>query len=131
MTNQTNPDELDIPDEVPDFGHLLRQIRLFHGMTIVALSAKLGIPRKQIEYIENSQKDLPPENILINWMNILGLSKTQCKKVILLSRQYRVKHWITLSRNEPANPDIVRLLDAYRLQKLTDFDRKLLRLVCR
>lgn len=127
-----NPhNEIEIPEEVPDFGFLLHQIRMFHGMTITKLSSKLGLPPQQISAIEASKKDLPPENILINWLNLLGLNKVQCKKVVLLSREYRVRHWITLNRNESANPDIVRLLDSYRLNKLTDFDRTLLRIVCR
>ena len=129
MENPNN--EIDIPDEVPDFGDLLKQIRLFHGTTIAHLSKKVGITAQKMSEIERSRIDLPPENILIQWLNLLGLNKTQSKKVIMLSRTFRVKHWILLHRQETSNPDMIRIMDAYRLQKLTDFDRTLLRLIAR
>ena len=126
-----NLDKCTIPDEVPDFGDLLHQIRLWHGMTIVQLAKRLSLKTSDISAIERSNKNLPPENILINWLIILGLSNADSRKVILMSRTFRVKHWIILNRKETANTDIIRLLDAYRLESLTDFDRTLLRLLCR
>lgn len=126
-----NLDKLTIPDEVPDFGDLLRQIRLWHGMTIAQLAKRLSLDSQKISKIERSDSDLPPENILQLWLGILGLSTPDARKVILLSRTFRVKHWITLNRKETANTDIIRLLDTYRLDGLTDFDRTLLRLLCR
>jgi transcriptional regulator with XRE-family HTH domain len=128
---QENLDKITIPDEVPDFGNLLREIRLWHGMTIAELAKRISLDSQKISKIERSDADLPPENILQQWLSILGLSLQDARKVILLSRQYRVKHWITLNRKETANTDIIRLLDSYRLDALTDFDRTLLRLICK
>lgn len=124
-------DKITIPDEVPDFGDLLRQIRHYHGWTIVKLAKRLSLKSEKISQIERSEADLPPENILMQWMEILGLAPADIRKVILLSRTFRVKHWITLNRKETANTDLIRLLDSYRLDSLTDFDRTLLRLICK
>jgi transcriptional regulator with XRE-family HTH domain len=126
-----NLDKLTIPDEVPDFGDLLRQIRRWHGMTIAQLSKRISLDSQKISKIELSDSDLPPENILSQWLGILGLSRQDAEKVILISRTFRVKHWVTLNRKETANTDIIRLLDTYRLGALTDYDRTLLRLLCR
>lgn len=124
-------DKITIPDEVPDFGDLLRQIRQWHGITIAQLAKRLSLDGPKISKIERSDSDLPPENILLQWLSILGLSKADIRKVILISRTFRIKHTITLHRKETANTDIIRLLDTYRLENLTDFDRTLLRLICK
>lgn len=127
----SDPEEIQIPEEVADFGDLLRQLRQYHGFTISQLSKRLGLPAADISAIEVSNKDLPTENILISWLSILGCSKIQTKKMILASRTFRIKHWIMLHRKEPCNPDIVRILDAYRNQKLTPYDKVLLRVIAR
>jgi transcriptional regulator with XRE-family HTH domain len=126
-----NLDQLTIPDEVPDFGDLLRQIRNYHGFTIAQLAKRLSYDSAKISKIERSDSDLPPENILLQWLSILGLNRADIRKVVLISRTFRVKHCITLHRKETANTDIIRLLDTYRLEGLTDFDRTLLRLLCK
>jgi transcriptional regulator with XRE-family HTH domain len=124
-------DKLGIPDEVPDFGQVLRQLRENHGYTCPRLSKVIGIPPKYISDIELCKKDLPPENVLRHWLHTLGCGRINVQKLILISRQYRVKHWFKLNRGETANPDILRLLQRYRDEALTDYDRSILRLVAR
>jgi hypothetical protein len=124
-------DKLGIPDEVPDFGQVLRSLRENHGYTCPKLSKIISIPPKDISLIELSQKDLPPENILRHWLHTLGCGRINVQKLILLSRQYRVKHWVKLNRNERCNPDLLRLIQRYRDEAITDYDRALLRLVAR
>jgi len=131
MPDYTPNNELEIPDEVPDFGALLRTLRNNHGYSCVRLSKMIGVPPGNISAIETGRNDLPPENVLRHWFSKLGCGKMNTDKLILISRQYRVKHWLTLNRNERSNPDILRLIAKYRNDELTDYDRALLRLVCR
>ena len=121
---------LELPEQVPDFGQLLRDLRNNHGLTMQQVSKMVDLPVQTISSIELSKSDLPPENVLRTWLMKLGCGKN-VSKIILMSRAYRVKHWVTLNRNEPANPDFLRLLEVYRNQKLTEYDRALLKLIAR
>lgn len=123
--------ELDIPEEVPNFGDLLRILRNNHGYTIVKLAKMIGVPPKDISNIELSNKNLPNEAILRRWFNALGCGRVNTNKLILISRQYQVKHFLMLEKKETCNPDIVRLLAAYRQRTLNEYDRALLKLVAR
>lgn len=122
--------KLQLPDEVPDFGHLLRSLRENHAYSVQTLSKMIGLPPNKISNIELSKCDLPPENVLRTWLNKLGCGKS-VHRIILMSRQYRVKHWFTLVRKETANPDILRLIDAYKNGRLSEYDRSLLKLIAR
>lgn len=119
-----------IPEMVSDFGQLLRDLRDNHGYSIQKFSRIIGISPTKISRIECSRAELPPENDLRRWLNKLGCGKNT-NKLILLARQWRINHYLRLHRNEACNPDIIRLLDAYREQKLTDHDRALLTLIAR
>lgn len=123
-------DKLAIPDEISDFGSLLRTFRLNHGYSIQTFSKMIGLPPKKIADIELCKSDLPAENILRTWLLKLGCGK-QTHKILVLARQYRVKHWLTLVRGESANPDVLRLIDCYKAKKLSDYDRALLKLIAR
>lgn len=131
MPDYVENKDLEIPEEVPNFGDLLRTLRNNHGYSTVSFSKMIGLPPKTISEIELSKRDLPPENVLRNWFHKLGCGVHNTNKLILISRQYRVKHWISLSTKEPCNPDLLRLLAAYRSNSLTDYDRYLLKLVAR
>lgn len=123
--------QLNIPEEIADFGDLLRTYRQNHGYSILQLSKMIGIPPQDISMIELSKKDLPPEPMLRTWLHKLGCGRVNTQKTILLSRQYRVKHWISLNRKEKCNPDLLRLLEAYRSEKLSDYDKALMKLIAR
>jgi len=123
-------DRMHIPDQVHDFGGLLRTLRQNHGYSIQQVSKMISLPVTQVSNIELSKADLPPENVLLMWLLKLGCGKN-ARKIILMSRNYRVKHWLTLNRNETANPDILRLLDSYKNNKLSPYDRALLKLIAR
>ena len=88
------------------------------------------MPPADISAIELSRKDLPSENVLRIWLTKLGCGKNT-NKLAVMSRTYRVKHYITLNRNDTSNPDIIRVLEAYRTDKLSDYDKALLTLVGR
>ena len=131
MTDDFVPnDKIEVPDQVHDFGTLLRHYRLNHGYTIQQVAKMVGLPVQTISAIELSKQDLPPENQLRMWLGKLGCGRS-VNKIILLSRNYRVKHWITLNRNETSNPHLLRLIEAYRSNSLTDYDRALLQLIAR
>jgi transcriptional regulator with XRE-family HTH domain len=130
MTDFIENKDIELPDEVPDFGTLLRTLRANHGYSVQRLSKMVGLPAKTISDVELSKRDLPPENQLRLWLNKLGCGRNT-HKIIVMSRQYRVKHWLTLNRKESCNPDMLRLIDAYRNDKLSDYDRALLKLIAR
>jgi len=123
--------ELHIPDEVPDFGDLLRTLRNNHGYTIAQVAKMVSLPSHTISGIERSEKDLPSENILRAWFMRLGCGKINTNKLAVMARAYRVKHWIMLNRKDSSNPDILRILDKYKNEKLSDYDKCLLKLVGR
>lgn len=122
--------QIHIPDVVEDVGTLLRNLRNNHGYTTLQLSKRLGLPPKTISDIELSKRDIPPENVMRKWLSLLGCGRNT-NKIIQITRQFRVKHWITLHRNESSNPNMIRLLDAYRNGTLSDYDRALLTLIAR
>lgn len=130
MDDYITNDKITLPEEVADFGELLRHLRQNHGYTVLQVSKMTGIPPTKISQVELSKCDLPPENVLRNWFNKLGCGKNT-NKLILMSRQYRVKHWLILERKESANPDMLRLIEAYRSRSLSEYDRALLRLIAR
>ena len=123
--------ELQIPDEVPDFGDLLRTLRQNHGYTIGQVAKMVSLPAAQIAATELSKRDLPPENILRNWFLRLGCGSRITNQLAIMSRQYRVKHWLMLNRKDSCNPDMLRILDKYKNEKLTPYDKALLKLVGR
>lgn len=117
-------------EEVTDFGKILRTLRENHGYTIQQVSKKVGIPPAQISAIERSQQELPPEVTLRAWLKKLGC-EGNVKKLLLLARTFKLKHWIKLHQSDKSNADMIRLLDAYREENLTDFDRLLLKVIAR
>jgi transcriptional regulator with XRE-family HTH domain len=119
-----------VPEIVADFGELLRELRNNHGYTIQKLSKMIGMTPSTISRIESAKLELPPENTLRVWLDKLGCG-SNTNRLILLARQWRVKHHFHLQKQEPANPDILRIIQCYRDGKLTDYDRSLLRLVAR
>jgi transcriptional regulator with XRE-family HTH domain len=126
----TNKDIV-IPEEVTDVGDLLRTLRNNHGYKILKLAKMIGVPPTKISQIEIGRAELPNEVILRRWLSALGCGRNNTNKIILITRQYQVKHWLTLVRKEPCNPDLIRLLAAYRHKALTAYDRALLRLIAR
>jgi transcriptional regulator with XRE-family HTH domain len=123
--------ELVVPDLVYDFGGLLRTLRNNHGYTVGQLSKRIGLTPYAIGKIERSESNLPSETILKEWFVCLGCKRETVNKLLLAARVFRVKHYVTLVSREKANPDIIRLLEAYRQDALTDYDRALLSLVAR
>lgn len=122
---------IDIPDEVPDVGNLLRTLREAHGYTINQLAKRVGVNPQEISEVELSKRDVPNDIVLTRWLKYLGLSKRQMKKVLNIARAFQVKHVVRLHRNDINNPDIIRLIFAYQEQKLSSYDRAMLHLLCR
>ena len=122
---------LEIPESVPHFGTLLRELRDNHGYSIPQLSKRISLPVRSISAIELGNQDLPIEPILRSWLRALGCNTVTVNKIVRISRQFKIKHWIKLDRNETANTDLLRLLEAYRNKELTDYDRTLMFLLCR
>lgn len=56
-----------------DFGNILKELRLQHGMTQKDLAAKVGVTKSVISYYELSERSPSPE-ILIKLANIFHVS---------------------------------------------------------
>lgn len=130
MTDYLPNNKKEIPERVADFGSILRDLRQNHGYSLQTLSKMIHLPVSRLSRIECASAELPPENILRKWLEKLGCGKNT-QKLIVLSRQWRVHHTFQLKRKESCNPDILRLMDAYQSDKLTDYDRDLLKLIAR
>ena len=125
-------DQLEIPTECRDFGELLKTLRNNHGYSIPKMSKMLpNLTPADISQIELSKRGLPPENILRIWLTKLGLKGRKLESVILLARQFIPDQRFRLHRADDSNPDIVRLVTAYKNRTLTEYDRYLLRLIAR
>lgn len=129
-TDFTANNELEIPDVITDFGDMLRVLRNNHAYSLQKVSKMIGLPVRSISQIENCEQNLPAENILRLWLNKLGCGKNT-NKLLIAARQFRVKHWIKLERKESSNPDMLRLIDAYKRKTLTNYDRALLKILAR
>lgn len=123
--------EILVPDVIHDFGGLLREMRDNHGYTIADISRKTGLSAYKISKIEVGEVNLPDEQTLRHWLTALGCGKKITNRLILVARQFRVKQTFTLRPNEEANPHIIRILEYYAQDALTNFDRTLLATVAR
>lgn len=136
MTNNDNPIEQGIPNnqltfqETDDFGAILRVLRENQGYTIVKMSKMLSLETEKISRIERSLSELPSEVVLRKWLSKLGC-KDNLRQLMTLARQYRVVHYLRLHSKDESNADMIRILDAYRDQKLTPLDRALLGVIAR
>lgn len=117
-------------EETDDFGNVLRTLRLNHGISITVLSKRLGISVSDISSIERSDKDLPDEKTLAKWLDKLGCT-TNKRHLMLLAKKHIVTHRVKLHAKDPANSDMIRLIQAYKDQILTDYDRALLSVIAR
>ena len=116
--------------ETDDFGSILRVLRENHGISLVSLSKKLGIGTETISKIERSLSGLPNEDTVRKWLEKLGC-KDNVPELLRLYRQHKVMHSIRLHSKDPSNADLIRLIEAYKDQTLTDLDRDLLALIGR
>lgn len=136
MDDISNPIEQGIPNnqltfqETDDFGHILRVLRENQGYTIVKMSKMLSLETEKISRIERSLSELPSEVVLRKWLSKLGC-KDNLRKLMTLARQHRVVHYLRLHSKDESNADMIRILDAYRDQKLTPLDRALLGVISR
>ena len=116
--------------ETDDFGSVLRVLRENHGISLVILSKKLGLGAESISKIERSLASLPNEDVVRKWLEKLGC-KDNLPELLRLYRQHKVMHSIRLHSKDPSNADLIRLLEAYKDQTLTELDRDLLALIGR
>lgn len=136
MTNSDNPIEKGIPNnqltfqETDDFGAILKILRENQGYTIVRMSKMLSLATDKISRIERSLSELPNEIVLRKWLSKLGC-KDNLRQLMTLARQHRVVHYLRLHSKDESNADMIRILDAYRDQKLTPLDRALLGVISR
>jgi transcriptional regulator with XRE-family HTH domain len=117
-------------EEVADFGQVLRTLRNNHGYTIQQLSKMIALPPNTISNVERSKSEVPNERTLRLWLTKLGC-KRNLNKLLLLARTFKLKHWVRLHPNDISNADMIRLISAYQEEKLTHFDRLLLKVICR
>lgn len=120
-----------IPDIIYDFGGLLRDLRKNHGFSQSQVAKKIGVPIAKIQKIETNKVGLPSTDILRDWLLALGCGVAVTNKIMVAAKALQTKQWFTLNTKESANPDIVRLIQVYRQEELTDYDRCLLTLVAR
>jgi transcriptional regulator with XRE-family HTH domain len=116
--------------ETDDFGSILRILRENHGMSLVSLHKKIGIGTETISKIERSLTSLPNEGVIRTWLEKLGC-KDNIPELLRLYRQHKVMHSIRLHSKDPSNADLIRLIEVYKDQTLTDLDRDLLALIGR
>ena len=123
--------EIIVPDIVHDFGGLLKQMRNNHGYTMADISRNTGLSAFKISQIENGNCNLPEEKTLKHWLMALGCGVKVTNRLLLVSRQFKTKQYFILRSNEEANPHILRILEYYNREALTNFDRSLLAMVAR
>lgn len=116
--------------QIQDFGEILRQLRLNHGYSQRQMAKKVGIDPQKISRIERSVDEVPNEPLLRKWLDVLG-SVDNKKELLRLYRQHRVVHHVRLHRKDQSNADMIRLLEAYKEEKLSQFDRDMLSLIAR
>lgn len=116
--------------ETDDFGAILKILRENQGYTIVRMSKMLSLATDKISRIERSLSELPSEVVLRKWLSKLGC-KDNLRQLMTLARQHRVVHHLRLHSKDESNADMIRILDAYRDQKLTPLDRALLGVISR
>lgn len=123
--------EIVVPDIVHNFGGLLRQMRDNHGYTMADISRKTGLSAYKLSQIENGNHNLPDEKTLRHWLLALGCGVKVTNRLILASRQFKTKQQFNLRSNEEANPHILRIIEYYNREALTNFDRALLSMIAR
>jgi transcriptional regulator with XRE-family HTH domain len=123
--------EFYIPDEIPNIGLFLREIREYHGYSIRQVAEYIGLTLTKVGAIERSENDVPIESVLRKWLLHLGLGVQDCNKVLIQAQSHRIKHTFKVKAKDPSNIDLMRIISAYRENKLTVFDRELLNLVAR
>ena len=102
-----------------------------HGYTMADISRKTGLSAFKISKIETGEHNLPEEKTLKNWLMALGCGVKVTNRLILASRQFKTKQQFLLRSNEEANPHILRVIEYYNREALTNFDRALLAMIAR
>lgn len=120
-----------IPDIVYDFGGLLRDLRKNHGFSQAQVSRKIGVTINRVQQIENNRIRLPSTDVLKDWLLALGCGIQVTNKILIAAKNLQTKQFFTLNNREKANPDIVRIIQVYKQEELTDYDRCLLALIGR
>ena len=117
-------------EEVDDYGLILRTLRMNQGYTIVSLAKMLNKPPQYISRVERSEAEIPNDVVLREWLKKLGC-KDNLKSLLTKAHTYRVIHTIRLHSGDISNPDMIRLIDAYKDKSLSPLDRDLLKLLAR
>lgn len=130
MSEYIANNKMEIPSQIHDFGEFLATLRNNQGDTQITIGKKIGLTASKVSSVERSESDLPPERKLRLWLNALGCGKN-VEKIVALSRHHTLTHSIKLKRSEPCNPDIVRIIAAYRAGTLTPEDKQLMILIAR
>lgn len=120
-----------IPDEISNIGLFLRDLRNYHGYTIKDVAQRLGFTNHKVGAIERSENDVPVESLLRKWLDYLGLSTTDINKVLIQAQTHRIKHTFRIKAKDTSNIDLLRIIEAYKSNALTSFDRELLRVIAR
>ena len=117
--------------QVTDFGTILQQFRENKGWSRRELSLRIKRTETSIASIESGKTHLPSEPKLKEWLKILGCTKDKLSELIKLSHNFQLSHYIKLKPREPANPDLVRLIQTYKYGSLSDYERAILKTICR
>lgn len=102
-----------------------------HGYTMADISRKTGLSAFKISKIENGEHNLPEEKTLKHWLMALGCGVKVTNRLLLASRLFKTKQQFLLLANEEANPHILRIIEYYNREALTNYDRALLAMVAR
>lgn len=110
-------------------GSILRELRTNQGLSVVQMAKMLNRSPTFVSNIELGKTEIPREAELEAWFKKLGC-KNNLKHLMSIARLSLVNHQIKLHRDDPSNADMIRLLEAYKENKLSQLDRDLLSVVC-
>lgn len=114
---------------ITDYGVMLKDLRLRANISRRQLGKQVGVTENVIASVENG-KYIPEEHRLRKWLRALGCQDS-IPQLIALSRQFKINQSLRLIPKDQSNPDMMRLLEAYRNKSLSVYDRSLLALLAR
>jgi transcriptional regulator with XRE-family HTH domain len=115
---------------VTDFGTILRNIRVNLGITVSALAKQIGVSQSYVTTVERGMRSAPKRDRLRAWLKALHCSE-RFDELHELAVLNRTSIYSRLIPKDPSNEDIVRIMDAYKANELTEMDRLTLSCLCR
>lgn len=110
---------------VTDFGLVLRNLRVNLGYTQGYIADYIGKSRTYVCDVEKGDCNAPKKDVLRNWLRALQC-EDRYEELHQLALLNKTQFYGKLKPNDPSNPFIMRLVEKYNTNTLTDFDRQLL-----